>query len=338
MKWTKTEQKQLIIFALTAFGLPVLMGILMGLSFYQGNDVSVFSLAHMFYPASGVMLALLFTKEKGQKLPLKFYFCFLVTAIFLIGTCIASIFSPSLPWAIVSSYLILIFSILCLILLLFEKKEVRTSYGLRFTRKKGSWFYVLLFFILYIFRLFIGCAVGGQMRELAEIFTDPATYSAMFALIINFLFSYTAFFGEEYGWRYFFQPLLQKRFGLKAGVLLLGVLWGLWHLPLNIFFYSPDTWAASVIIQVITCISFAIFFGFGYMKTENIWVPVMMHYINNNMIAVISGVDSMSNQIIRWTDIPLSLLFNLVFIAFIFSKVFKKEPTVTHPASAQSSQ
>jgi membrane protease YdiL (CAAX protease family) len=37
---------------------------------------------------------------------------------------------------------------------------------------------------------------------------------------------------EEPGWRDFALPLLQRRFGPLAGTLLLGVLWGAWHLPL----------------------------------------------------------------------------------------------------------
>jgi len=325
MKWNKKETKQLKIFVLTAFGLPVLMGILMGFSYRQGNDVSVFANAHMFYPAAGVMLALLFTKEKEQKLPFKFYFGFLAATLVMIGICVASLFAPSLPWATLCSFPIIIFSIICLILLLFEKKDIRASYGLKFTGKKKakSWLYVLLFFALYLLRTLIGCALEGQLNELLEIFSDPITYITIFTLIISFFLSYTAFFGEEYGWRYFFQPILQKRFGLKGGVILLGVFWGLWHLPLNIFFYSPDTWIISVIVQIVTCISFAIFFGYGYMKTENIWVPIIMHYINNNMIAVIGGVDSISNQVLRWVDIPLSILLDLIFIVFIFSGSYK---------------
>ena len=48
------------------------------------------------------------------------------------------------------------------------------------------------------------------------------------------------FFGEEYGWRYYLQPVLQKRFGLRAGVIILGVVWGLWHIPDDLFrYYLP---------------------------------------------------------------------------------------------------
>ena len=327
MKFSSKEVKQLKIFVLTAFGLPILMGILMGYSYFKGNDVSIFANAHMYYPAAGVMLALLVTGGKDQKLPKKFYFGFLAATVVMIAVCIASVIMPDLYWVMLGQYPIIIASIVCLILLLLEKKEVRSCYRLKITGRKNarSALYVLLFFALYLLRLTIGSLLGGQMDELIALFTNPLTYSIMFTLILNFFFSFTAFFGEEYGWRYFFQPLLQKRFGMRAGVLLLGIFWGLWHLPLNIFFYSPDTWLISVLVQIVTCISFSIFFGYGYLKTENIWVPVIMHYINNNMIAVVSGVEAMSDQVLKWSDVVFAVGLNLIFIAYIFSKAYNEK-------------
>lgn len=327
MKWNETEKKQLKIFALTAFGLPILMGIVMGFSYFQGNDVTAFPNAQMYYPAAGVMLALLFTKGKEEKLPKKFFTGFLITTAIMIVTAFASVAAPRLNWMMLGQYPIIIFSIVCLILLLIEKKEIRAFYGLKFTGKKGakSWLYVLLFFVLYLVRFLLSCVIEGQLSMFVDIFTEPSTYLMILILVINFVFSFTAFFGEEYGWRFFFQPLLQKRFGLKGGVVVLGVLWGLWHLPINIFYYSPDTWIISVVLQLITCVSFAIFFGYGYIKTENIWVPVIMHYINNNMIAVLTGSADLGNQIYRWVDIPIAIVINLVFLVFIFSRAFKEK-------------
>lgn len=324
MKWNETEKKQLVIFMLTAFGLPVLMGIIMGISYYRGNDVTPFPNAQMYYPAAGVILAVLLTKGKEDVIPKKFYTGFLITVIIMILTAIISVFMPQLNWTVAGQIPLMIFTIVCWILLFMEKKEIRAEFGLRFCGKK-SWLYVLLFFGLYLLRYFIGCLAEGQISAFTSIFTDPVTYIMMFSLVISFFLAFTAFFGEEYGWRYFFQPLLQKRFGLKGGVLILGVLWGLWHLPINIFYYSPDTWLISVILQIVTCISMAIFFGYGYMKTENIWVPVIMHYINNNMIAVLSGTTDIGGQVYRWIDIPVTIIMDLVFIVFIFSKAYKEK-------------
>ena len=327
MKWTEMEKKQVLIFALVAFGMPVLMGIFMGYSYFQGNDISAFPTVQMYYPAAGVMLALLLTKGKETVLPGKYYFGFLLTTVIMMIVAIVSVFTPQMNWAVYSQYPIIVSSVVCLILLLFEKKEVKAQYGLRFAGKKRgiSWYYIFMFLVLYFLRLLLSCVIENEKDMFVDIMLSPNTYLMMLLLVVNFFLVYTAFFGEEYGWRFFFQPMLQKRFGLKGGVLILGVLWGLWHLPINIFYYSPDTWIISVILQIITCVSFAIFFGFGYMKTENIWVAVAMHYINNNMIPVITGSTDISNQVYSWKDVPVTIIVNIVFIIFIFAKEFQEK-------------
>ena len=328
MSFTDVEKKQLKIFVAVAFGLPVLMGILMGIGYYQGSDVSAFPTAQMFYPAAGVMLALLFTRDKEKPFPRKFYYTFLAATVLQMVCAIASIFTPQLGWAVICQIPLMILSVICLIMLLVEKKETRALYGIRLTGRKGakSGLYILLFFALYLLRFFIGMAFDGQVNVFVEMFASLDTWIMIGAVALNFFFAFTAFFGEEYGWRYFFQPLLQKRFGKKAGVLFLGVVWGLWHLPINIFYYSPDTWHISVILQIVTCVSYSIFFGYGYLKTENIWVPVVMHYINNNMAAVVGGgASAIENNVYRWVDVPVLIGLNMIFMVFIYSKVYREK-------------
>lgn len=46
--------------------------------------------------------------------------------------------------------------------------------------------------------------------------------------------------GEEFGWRGFLQPLLQTRFRPLAAALILGAIWGLWHLPVMILPAFPQ--------------------------------------------------------------------------------------------------
>jgi membrane protease YdiL (CAAX protease family) len=67
-------------------------------------------------------------------------------------------------------------------------------------------------------------ALGGQPTALLH---PPATPEAMAALVIFPL-------GEEFGWRGFAYPRMVARFGAVRGPLLLGVMWGLWHLGYGI--------------------------------------------------------------------------------------------------------
>ena len=170
----------------------------------------------------------------------------------------------------------------------------------------------------------------GELASFGAIMKNLQSWMYMGFMPVNFLLAYIAFFGEEYGWRYYLQPILQKKFGLRKGVVILGIVWGLWHLPLDFFYYvSPRDGLPMTVSQVITCVSLGIFMGFAYMKTENIWVPVIMHFLNNNLILVISGdmsVEVLSNQTVSWSDIPLALLVNgVLFGVFIFAKEYRKK-------------
>lgn len=78
-----------------------------------------------------------------------------------------------------------------------------------------------------------------------------------------------------------------EKFGLKGGVILLGCVWAVWHLPIDFFYYTtPDMGLTALASQFVTCISLGIFMAYTYMKTQNIWVPIIIHFLNNNMVVV----------------------------------------------------
>jgi membrane protease YdiL (CAAX protease family) len=57
--------------------------------------------------------------------------------------------------------------------------------------------------------------------------------------------------GEELGWRGFLLPCLQSRFSALTASLLVGVVWGLWHLPL--FFIPGPGWSDIPIWSYMLC-------------------------------------------------------------------------------------
>ena len=139
---------------------------------------------------------------------------------------------PYSQWAPIMEYVIIGGSVIFWILLLQSGKEKRRSYGLNSEHWNISIRMILLFIGLYLLRFVIACALSGQLSEFGKIMANPTTLIIFFTVLVNFFLSVVAFFGEEYGWRYYLQPLLQKKFGLKGGVILLGCVWAVWHLPI----------------------------------------------------------------------------------------------------------
>ena len=167
---------------------------------------------------------------------------------------------------------------------------------------------------------------GDSWAEYLAYWRTSAPWVMAVVLVPNFFLSFLPFFGEEYGWRYYLTPALQGRFGARRGALAVGVLWGLWHLPLNLFFYSPDTSLQSIAAQLVVCVTLGVFFTFAYEKCgKNIWLPVVLHYLNNSMVLVWTGTADISNQIISWTDVAISaIMYGVVFLPFLAAKCYRK--------------
>lgn len=324
----ETNKRELITFLLVAFAVPYLMGIPLGICQASGKDTSLFANAQMFYPAAGVMLAFLLACRPGM--PVRFYVLhLLVTASCLVMSLLSAFVDlADGMWLLVVNLVIIAGSVLAWVLLLTDKKEKRESYGLRwhgkFLQAMGI---CALFLVLKTAVVFISVALSGAQawNEYLAYWQSYLPWSTFLMLIPNFFLCFLPFFGEEYGWRYYLTPVLQQKFGKRKGVLLLGVMWGLWHLPLNLFFYSPETSLQSIAAQLIVCVTLGIFFTYGYeLCGRNIWVPVLLHYLNNNMILVWSGSADISNQIYTWADVGVSaILYGLMFLPFLASKVFK---------------
>ena len=335
-----TAKKELLLFLAIAYGVTFLMGIPMWYGNLKALDTSAFPNAQMMYPAVGVMLAYLVTRKNERELPKWFYKIFILLTAVMAVCAVLSVAAPkqiAMPtggeisvWTMVIQYILLGGSILCWVALLASGKDAREAYGLRWKNWKSSVACILLFLALYFLRVGIAFLASGETKMLADIMTNHYAWVYMLTMPVNFFFVFAAFFGEEYGWRYYLQPLLQERFGLRKGVLLLGVVWALWHLPVDFFYYtSPDKGLIMTASQLITCVSLAIFFAYAYSKTNNIWVPVVMHFLNNNLAPVITNTysaDVLENQDVTWAMLPSALLLNgLLFGFFLLSKEFREK-------------
>ncbi|MEM8805376.1 MAG: type II CAAX endopeptidase family protein [Cyanobacteria bacterium P01_G01_bin.38] len=92
-----------------------------------------------------------------------------------------------------------------------------------FWRCSPAWYAFLLIGMPLIF-------VGGAALK-GNLFPAPLPVDSFQSLLVALFL--TALKGpiEEFGWRGLFLPLLQRRFAPIWGGLILGAIWGVWHLP-----------------------------------------------------------------------------------------------------------
>lgn len=324
----KVSNRDLILFLTITFGITIIMGIVMGIAFNK-SSVDSFPLVQMYYPAMGVMITLLLNKKSKKELPKNFFSIYLFFTITSIIYLLLSVFvlhnDPNnhlSVWLMIGSFSLIIG----------YNADSETSieeYGLKFTKnKRSALIHTVLFVGLYLTSLLLASLLTGEVNSFIEPFKTIKTWVLLLFLPLSFLFSIPAFLGEEYGWRYFLQPALQERMGKIRGVIVLGLIWGIWHLPINIFYYSPETSLHSIINQLTVCITYSVFFGYVYMKTENIWGISIIHFINNNLGHALYG-GTVSNLIFTWSAVLCNIiLFSVIYMPFLLAKEYRKPKVI----------
>ena len=173
-----------------------------------------------------------------------------------------------------------------------EPKERREAYGLAGKNWPQSIPLLGLFLVFYLTeQLLPSLILEGPAAWTASLSLDANMGWLIYSVPFSILASFISLFGEEYGWRTYFQPLLQEKAGRIKGVFLFGVLWELWHLPLVLCYYAPQA-AGSTLAQVLCMryghvILLAVFLAYAYGKTGNLWLPVLIHGMNNTLSGVL---------------------------------------------------
>jgi membrane protease YdiL (CAAX protease family) len=97
--------------------------------------------------------------------------------------------------------------------------------------------------------------------------------------------------GEEIGWRGYALPRLAERFGLATASVLLGLIWGVWHLP-QFFIRGGDSYQQSFPVFVLQVTAMSVAFAWLYTRTNgSLLLTMLLHAaINNSKDIVPSGV------------------------------------------------
>ena len=100
------------------------------------------------------------------------------------------------------------------------------------------------------------------------------------SLILSFFILWPNYFGEEYGWRVYLQDRLFPLLGGYKGVLVLGVIWGLWHVPLILIgAIYPGQPILGIVLMILNTIVMGIIISYAVLKTKSVWIAVLLHMI-----------------------------------------------------------
>jgi membrane protease YdiL (CAAX protease family) len=149
---------------------------------------------------------------------------------------------------------------------------------------------------------------------------------ALNAVVIGPFLGLIITFGEEYGWRGFLQSEL-VHLGRIRGVFILGIIWGIWHLPIIWMGYNyPGQPLLGSLFMVGYCVILAYFLAYAVFKSNGVWTAAYLHALNNQtlsflIMAVVAPTSVVSSFGIGW---PALLIGALVVLALLRDPIWKE--------------
>ncbi|MFN2212296.1 MAG: CPBP family intramembrane glutamic endopeptidase [Anaerolineales bacterium] len=129
---------------------------------------------------------------------------------------------------------------------------------------------------------------------------------------------------EEYGWRgYALGPML-TRFNALTASLILGLIWGSWHLPLH-FIEGTVQYGIPVYQFFLQQLLLAIFYTWLFKNTfGNVFVTILFHAIGNLTGATIPYWTTDQG---RWINFGFLLIISLVILLIFRAKNLSRTAT-----------
>jgi len=322
----KQLKRELFVFLAITFAATYLLEIFVIMQEGAGILSSKWMFIPMYIPAVAAILCMVGFKSKALTRESQLFL-----AMFLLAsavTLVEGLYQPLLgtigPFPILTA----IISVAAFLTVLLQ--NLRASWRSKLADAKLSFghnyrYYLIIpviFSVLFILGYFISHMLG---LSLPTIEYDPRSFFVFIGMyLITFFITWPQYFGEEYGWRFYLQDRVFPLFGTYRGVVLIGIIWGLWHLPLNLVGLNfPDNLLAGNIIYLGWTIIIGIIFSYAVLKTRSIWIAVLLHALTDSFINTGSGFIANSNILIAF--LPILLLMGIFAAVLIRSRVWKDE-------------
>ncbi len=141
--------------------------------------------------------------------------------------------------------------------------------------------------------------------------------TGFFFALINSVFAA----GEEIAWRGLLQGLLLERLGAWKGILLLGFIWSMWHLPIQLYGYNypENPILGSLIISPIIMIGYSFFMAWLTVSSKSFIPAAMAHGAGNGIQeGIISQIQFTTPELYLYLiRVLTSITIGLIFMYFL---------------------
>jgi membrane protease YdiL (CAAX protease family) len=278
----------------------------------------------MFIPAITAIFCLFYFKSTALTRETKLFLtCFLVSSgILIFELCFSPLLGTAGPYPVLS--VVASFGSLVLVIILNLKDTWRRNLvPATLSLGKNRSLYITLcglFSLVFILALLLSYRLG--LRLPLQEFNLNLFFTTLGFSLLTLVISWPIYFGEEYGWRFYLQERVFALFGKYTGVVLVGLVWGLWHAPLMLMgmnFPGEPVVPANLTYLAYTIIM-SIIFAYAVLKTGSIWIAVLLHALTDMIVnagrVFISGADTVVSFL------PLLLLLGIFAFFLLRSKVW----------------
>jgi membrane protease YdiL (CAAX protease family) len=172
----------------------------------------------------------------------------------------------------------------------------------------GWWAFALFAFaLMYLGGLVLAALFSGSTLKLN--LTQPL-YMIIPMIILQFFFD--SGLGEELGWRGFLLPRLQARYSALVSSIIVGIVWGLWHLPLFMLEGMSPTYEmgqafgivpALLGYTVFVVVPYAILFTWVYNNTKGSLLLAFVFHASQAWFALLMDPDNLIGPYLGFTAI-----------------------------------
>ena len=172
-------------------------------------------------------------------------------------------------------------------------------------------------------------ALGLGLDVAQTLFPEDISVSP-FILAVPYFFLMLLIGGgqEEFGWRGYAQEPLQEKNGVIPASLLIGVIWGFWHLPL--WFMAGDLHSAySFIAFVFMTTSISVIYAWLYNSSGKKLIVVMIFHAMNNtaapLLPFLHGIEGKPESA-YWIYAAVNVVFGILFTFPLINSTKKIDP------------